>query len=141
LSNTVIPPQDPATVDKNWPEGTVPAGMANYLAEAREKWQITPVPDAGGYIGGPYFKIVIAGTTRALAATTDAELNVVPVFTGAPEQLWRFDQLADGTWRIMPKAIPNWSAPMALSAVGASFATLDKFNPASDMQRWLLKTP
>ena len=141
LSNTVIPPQDPATVDKNWPEGTVPAGMANYLAEAREKWQITPVADAGGYIGGPYFKIVIAGTTRALAATTDAELNVVPVFTGAPEQLWRFDQLADGTWRIMPKAIPNWSAPMALSAVGASFATLDKFNPASDMQRWLLKTP
>jgi len=141
LSNRVIPDQQAAQVDKNWPAGTVDAGMANYLAEARQKWQITPVPDAGGYIGGPYFKITIAGTDRALAATTDAELAVIPAFTGAPEQLWRFDQLTDGTWRIMPKAIPNWPQPMALSAVGSSFATLDKFNSHSDMQRWLLKTP
>lgn len=137
----VIPDQTAADVSKNWPAGTVNAGMSNYLCQAQQKWQITPVPDAGGYIGGPYFKITIAGTERALAATADAELAVVPAFTGAPEQLWRFDQLADGSWRIMPKAIPNSSQPMALSAVGASFATLSKFDPKSDMQHWLLKTP
>lgn len=141
LSRAVIPSQEAAQVEKNWPAGTVDAGMANYLAEARQQWRITPVPEAGGYLGGPYFKITIAGTTRALAATADAELAVVPAFTGAPEQLWRFDQLTDGTWRIMPKAIPNWPQPMALSAVGASFATLDKFDPHSDMQRWRLITP
>ena len=29
-----------------------------------------------------------------------------PPSPGGPEQLWRIDQLADGTWRIMPKSIP-----------------------------------
>ena len=137
----VIPDQTAADVSKNWPTGTVNAGMSNYMAQAQQKWQIAPVPDAGGYIGGPYFKITIAGTDRALAATGDGELAVAPAFTSAPEQLWRFDQLADGSWRIMPKAIPNATEPMALSAVGASFATLSKFDAKSDMQHWLLNTP
>ncbi|MGH9587056.1 MAG: family 43 glycosylhydrolase, partial [Acidobacteriaceae bacterium] len=118
-----IPDQDAAQVDKNWPAGKVDAGMSNYLCEVQQKWQITPLPDAGGYPGSPYFKITIAGTDRTLTATTDAELAVLPAFTGAPEQLWRIDQLADGTWRIEPKAIPNSHERMALSAVGASFAT------------------
>ena len=72
--------------------------------------------NAGGYPGSPYFKITIAGTDRALAATADAELVVVPAFTGAPEQLWRIDQLADGTYRLMPKRVPN--ANGAAGAVG-----------------------
>jgi arabinan endo-1,5-alpha-L-arabinosidase len=66
---------------------------------------------------------------------------VLSAFTGAPEQLWRLDQLADGSWRIMPKAIPNSKEALALSAVGSSSATLSKFDPASDKQHWLLKTP
>ncbi len=136
-----IPDQDAAQVDKDWPAGNVDAGMSNYLCQAQQKWQITPVPDAGGYPGSPYFKITIAGTDRTLAATADAELVVRPAFTGAPEQLWRFDQLADGSWRIMPKAVPGSQQALALSAVGASFATLSKFDPKSDKQRWLLKTP
>jgi len=37
--------------------------------------------------------------------------------------------------------MPKSSTTMALSAVGSSFATLAKFDPASDKQRWLLKTP
>ena len=49
----------------------------------------------------------MAGTDRALAATADAEVITVPAFTGAPEQLWRIDQLTDGTYRIMPKVVPN----------------------------------
>jgi arabinan endo-1,5-alpha-L-arabinosidase len=115
--------------------------MANYLCQAQQKWTITPVPNAGGYLGSPYFKITIAGTNRALSVSNDAELVVVPTFTGSPEQLWRFDQLADGTWRIMPKAVPNSTQMLALSAIGSSFATLEKFDPKSDKQRWLLKTP
>jgi arabinan endo-1,5-alpha-L-arabinosidase len=55
--------------------------------------------------------------------------------------LWRIDQLPDGSWRIMPKSIPNSKETLALSAVGSSFATLSKFDPKSDKQRWLLKTP
>ncbi len=73
--------------------------------------RFAPAPNAGGYPGSPYFKITIAGTNRALAATEDAELVVLPEFTGAPEQLWRIDQLADGSYRIMPKAVPNSKEP------------------------------
>jgi len=69
------------------------------------------------------------------------ELITVPAFTGASEQLWRFDQLTDGSWRIMPKEISGMKEPLALSAIGSSFATLSKFDPASDKQRWTLKAP
>ena len=55
--------------------------------------------------------------------------------------LWRLDQLADGTYRIMPKAVPNSRDTLALSAVGSSAATLATFKPDSDRQRWVLKTP
>ena len=136
-----IPPQDVAQVSAEWPAGNIDVRMANYLCQAQQKWAITPVPDAGGYPGSPYFKIPIAGTGRVLAASADAELVALPAFTGGPEQLWRLDQLADGSWRIMPKQVPNSSNALALSAVGSSFATLAKYDPKSDKQRWLLKTP
>ena len=136
-----IPPQDTAQVAANWPAGNVDVRMANYLCQAQQKWTITAVPNAGGYPGSPYFKITIAGTERALAATADAELVALPAFTGGSEQLWRLDQLADGTWRIMPKSVPNSGAALVLSAVGGSFATLANFDPKSEKQRWLLKTP
>lgn len=136
-----IPPQDVAEVSKNWPAGNLDVRMANYLVQAQQKWTIAAVPDAGGYPGSPYFKITVAGTDRTLAATGDAELVVLPAFTGGPEQLWRVDQLADGTWRIMPKSVPNSKESFALSATGSSFATLGKFDPNSDRHRWLFKTP
>jgi len=140
-SGGVIPPQDVAQVSANWPAGNIAPRLGNYLVQAQQKWSITPAPNAGGYPGSPYFRINIAGTDRTLAATADAELIVLPAFTGAPEQLWRIEQLSDGTWRIMPKSIPKSAQPLALSAVGSSFATLSKFDPSSDKQRWMLKTP
>jgi arabinan endo-1,5-alpha-L-arabinosidase len=136
-----IPPQDAAHVAANWPTGSIDVGLSPYMLQAQQKWTVTPVADAGGYPGSPYFKITIAGTDRTLAATDDAELVVVPTFTGAPEQLWRIDQLTDGTYRVMPKHVPQSNEPMALSAVGSSTPTLARFNPASDRQRWLFKTP
>ena len=136
-----IPPQDVAEVSKSWPAGNIDVRMAIYLCQAQQKWANAAVPNAGGYPGSPYFKITIAGTDRALAATGDAELVVLPAFTGGPEQLWRLDQLADGSWRIIPKSIPNSKETLLLSAVGRSFATLAKFDPKSEKQRWLFKTP
>jgi arabinan endo-1,5-alpha-L-arabinosidase len=132
-----IPAQDVAEVSKNWPAGNIDVRMANYLCQAQQKWAITAVPNGGGYPGSPYFKITIAGTDRTLAASEDAELVVLPAFTAGPGQLWRIEQLPDGAWRIMPKS----KQPFALSAVGSSFATLAKFDPKSDQQRWLIKTP
>jgi arabinan endo-1,5-alpha-L-arabinosidase len=139
--NTAIPAQDAAQVSASWPSGTVDVRMAPYMLQAQQKWTVTPVANAGGYPGSPYFKITIAGTDRVLTATEDQELVVLAAFSGRPEQLWRIDQLADGTYRVMPKSIPNSKEPLALSAVGSSTPTLARFTPDSDRQRWLFKTP
>jgi arabinan endo-1,5-alpha-L-arabinosidase len=133
--------QDVAEVSMKWPTSNVDVRMGNYMCQAQQKWAIEPVADAGGYLGSPYFKITIAGTTRTLAATEGGELVALPDFTGSAEQLWRFDQLADGSWRMMPKAVPNTRDPFVLSAVGSSFATLARSDSQSEKQRWLIKTP
>ena len=138
---TPIPAQELAQVSTNWPAGNIDIRMGDYLFRPHQKWTITPVPNAGGYPGSPYFKIAIAGTDRTLAATADGEVVAVPAFTGGPEQLWRIDQLTDGTYRIMPKSVPNSKEPMALTAVGGSTPTLAKFDPKSDKARWNFKKP
>jgi arabinan endo-1,5-alpha-L-arabinosidase len=136
-----IPAQDAAQVSAAWPAAPINLRMAPYMVQAQQAWTITAAANAGGYPGSQFFKITVAGTERALAATKDRELVVLPSFSGAPEQLWRIDQLTDGTFRIMPKAVPDSTEPLALSAVGSSMPTLALFNPVSDRQRWFLKTP
>ncbi|HEY6123760.1 MAG TPA: family 43 glycosylhydrolase [Steroidobacteraceae bacterium] len=131
--------QDPAQVAANWTSASG-VRLAPAMLQAQQKWVIAPVANAGGYPGAPYFRITIAGTERSLTATTGGELSAAS-FTGAPEQLWRIDQLADGSYRIGPKSIPGISETMVLSAVGSSMPTLSRFNPASDRQRWLLGAP
>jgi len=138
---TPIPPQDVAVVSTNWPNSQLGIRIGDYMLSAHQKWTVTAVTNAGGYLGSPYFKITIAGTERTLAATDDAEVIAVPTFTGKPEELWRIDQLTDGTFRIMPKAVPNAKEPLALTAVGASTPTLAKFDPKSDKARWNFRTP
>ncbi len=133
--------QDVATVSKDWPAGPIGVRLGDYIIRPHQQWRIAPVADAGGYPGSPYFKITIAGTERALVATADAELGTVPAFTGAPEQLWRIDQLTDGTYRIMPKAVPNRKGAYALTAVGASTISLVEFDPAGDKARWTFRAP
>ena len=140
-TSSPIPPQDVAEVSKNWPAGNIDIRMSNYMCQAQQKWTVTPVANAGGYLSSPYFKITISGTDHALAVGEDGELVALPAFTGGNEQLWRLDQLTDGTWRVMPKSASPGKELLTLSAVGSSFATLAKFNPAGDKQRWLFKTP
>jgi arabinan endo-1,5-alpha-L-arabinosidase len=136
-----IPAQDVSQISTNWPPGSLAVRLANYLCQAQQKWSVTAVANAGGYLGSPYFKICIAGTARPLAATEDGELVALPAFTGGPGQLWRMDQLTDGTWRIMSKVGSKTAESLTLSAIGSSSATLARFNPDGDKQRWLFKTP
>ena len=104
-----------------------------------QRWTITAVPDAGGYLGGPYFKIAIEGTGRVLAATTGAEVIALPEFTGAPEQLWRIEQLTDGTYRMMPKSIPGCNEPYVLVSIADSTPTLARYDFASDNCKWVFR--
>lgn len=119
-----------------WPEGDIDVRIGDYMFRPHQRWTITAVPEAGGYLGGPYYKIVIEGTNRALAATADAEVIAVPEFTGAPEQLWRIEQLTDGTYRIMPKQVPGTDEELVLVSVADSTPSLGKFDMNSDNSQW-----
>ncbi len=138
---TPIPAQGLAEDSKDWPTGNIGIRLGDYLFRPHQTWTITPVANVGGYPGSPYFKITIAGTDRTLAATADGEVVAVPHFTGSPEQLWRIDQLTDGTYRIMPKSVPGSSEPLVLTAVGHSTPTLARFDAKSDKGRWNFQTP
>jgi len=144
------PPTGPVTPVANqtleqdqavWPHGPIEVDINDYMARPHQVWTITPVPDAGGYPGSPYFKITIAGTERVLQATASREVETVSNFTGAPAQLWRIDQLTDGSYRILPKLVPGASEPLALTAVGASTPALVRFDATSDRSKWNFKKP
>jgi arabinan endo-1,5-alpha-L-arabinosidase len=133
-----VPSQQLADVIKTWPNGNIGVRIGDYMGRPHQKWTITPVAGEG-HFGGPYYKIVITGTDRALAATANAELITVPAFTGAPEQLWRIDQLTDGSYRIMPKVVPDSNKKLALVSSGDSSPTLAAFDFNSDNSKWYFK--
>lgn len=136
----VIEEQKLEDVEAGWPDGAVDIRIGDYLGRPHQKWEISAVPEAGGYLGGQYYKIVIAGTSRALAATEEREVTAVPEFTGAPEQLWRIEQLTDGTYRIMPKAVPGCTEQLVLVSVADSTPSLGKFDFNSDNSKWNFRT-
>lgn len=122
-----------------WPKNNIPVRIGDYMFRPHQRWTITPVAEAGGTLCGPYFKILIEGTERALAATADKELTTVPVFSSTDEQLWRIEQLTDGTFRIMPKAIPGQAGlntKYVLYSIADSTPTLAEYDFNSDNSKW-----
>ena len=130
-----------------WPAGNIPVRCGDYMFRPHQRWTVTPVeptatdggPLSGGYLSNPYFKIVIEGTDRALAATADLELTTVPQFTGSDEQLWRIEQLVDGTFRIMPKRIPGRdgiNTSYVLYSAADSTPTLALYDFSTDNSKW-----
>ena len=130
-----------------WPQGDIPVRCGDYMFRPHQRWTVTPVepatadggPLSGGYLSNPYFKIVIEGTERALAATADLELTTVPQFTGADEQLWRIEQLTDGTFRIMPKHIPGRegiNTRYVIYSAADSTPTLAVYDFSTDNSKW-----
>ncbi len=138
---TPVQVPDAAEVSKNWPTGNIDLNIGDYMLAAQQKWTVSPVADAGGSPDAPYYKIVIAGTTRALAATADKEIVTVPEFSGKAEELWRIEQLSDGTSRITPKQVPGTQDELVLTAIGGSTPSLAKFDPKSDKSRWNFRNP
>ena len=130
-----VPAQELAQVQANWPSGNIDLRIGDFMSRPHQKWTITPVACRSRA------RSSALRTDRALASTADNEVVTVPAFTGAPEQLWRIDQLIDGTYRIMPKSILNSREPVALTAAGRSTPTLARFDPKSDKARWSFKKP
>lgn len=123
----------------SWPQGEIPVRISDYMFRPHQRWTITAVPEKGGYLSNPYFKITIAGTERALAATADKEVTTVPNYSGEDSQLWRIEQLTDGTFRIMPKVIPGVegiNTRYVLYSAGDSTPTLAEYDFSSDNSKW-----
>ncbi len=110
-----------------------------YLIRAPQKWVVSPA-------GGGCFQIALVESNQALGgASADSEagrkagaVEVAP-FTGADSQLWRIDQLSDGSYRIATKA-----SKLALTAtvrinLGNGIA-LQSFT-GDDTQRWVVTAP
>ena len=135
-----IPNQTLEEVVGTWPEGDIPARVGDWMNRPHQRWSVTAVPEAGGYLGGQYYKIQIEGTDRVLAAAEGAEVVTVPEFTGAPEQLWRIEQLTDGTYRIMPKAVPGCARQYVLTSVADSTPSLAEYDFESDNCKWIFKS-
>lgn len=131
-----LPMQTLADVIDTWPQGDITVRTSDYMARPHQKWSITAVPEAGGYLTSPYFKITIDGTNRTLAATSDLELTTVPQYTGDDSQLWRIEQLTDGTYRIMPKAVPGHTGNYAIVSIADSTPTLAPYDFSSPNAKW-----
>lgn len=134
-----VPNQTLQEVIGKWPEGDIPVRIGDYMFRPWQRWNVQPVNDVPGYLGNTYFKIVIEGTERALCATADCEVSTVPKFTGDDAQLWRIEQLTDGTFRLMPKAIPGRegiNTKMCLYSAGDSTPTLAEYDFGSDNSKW-----
>ena len=58
------------------------------------------------------------------------------LFTGADEQLWRIEQLTDGTFRILTKVACACGKQMALVCTGDSTVALGEFDFGSDNSKW-----
>ena len=128
----VHPNQTLEEVAAGWPEGDIAARIGDWMNRPHQRWTLTVVPEAGGYLGGQYYKIQIEGTEKTLTATEDIDVKVAPEFTGADSQLWRIEQCIDGTYRIMPKSNPGY----VLSSPADSTPSLAKWDFNSDNCKW-----
>jgi len=127
-----------AQVQGSWPAGDIAVRCSDYMFRPWQKWQLQPT--GKGTIAGPLFTIRIEGTNRALTATADLEL-IAKDFANLDEQLWRVEQLTDGTYRIMPYVIPGKgkNQKYCLYSAGDTTPTLAEYDFKSDNSKWNLR--
>jgi arabinan endo-1,5-alpha-L-arabinosidase len=81
-------------------------------------------------------KITLSGAGRALSAGDNGQLSSVESFTGGDDQLWRIDQLVDGSYRIQSKG-----SAQALTAGPRNSLALAPFDANNNAQKWLILAP
>ena len=131
-----IPVQTLQEVQDKWPEGEVPVRIGDYMFRPWQKWDVART--GKGTVAGPLYAIHISGTNRALTATDKLEVTTKE-FAGLDEQLWRIEQLTDGTYRIMPYVIPGQEGKnqkYCLYSAGDSTPTLAEYDFNSDNSKW-----
>jgi arabinan endo-1,5-alpha-L-arabinosidase len=102
---------------------------ARYLVHDNQKWTVTPA-------GGGLCKISSVAGENALAA--DETVDVAP-FTGENHQLWKIDQLDDGSYRIASR-INNLALTATINKNTPNHIALQSFT-GDDAQRWVITAP
>ena len=136
---TTLETQKLADVEKTWPQGEAGVRISDFMFRPNQSWKIEPVEGKGGYLGNPYFKITIEGTNRTLTAAKDFTVVAKTEFTGEDTQLWRIEQLTDGTYRIMPKRLAGENSDntkYVLYSIGDSTPVLHEYDFESDNSKW-----
>lgn len=126
----------------SWPKGDITVECNDYMFRPNQKWNITRAEGTGGYLGNPYYKIQIAGTDRTLTVGDDLGLKATESFSGSDYQLWRIEQLTDGTYRIMPKRLPGHkeaNTSYVLFSIGDCTPVLARYDFSSDNSKWNLR--
>ena len=135
-----VPNQTLDEVKDTWPEGDIAVRCGDYMFRPWQRWQVVPVPQCGGTLCGPLYVIRIAGTNRVLTATDRLEVTTSEQDNlGNDYQLWRIEQLTDGTYRIMPYAIPGQEGrnnKFCLYSAGDSTPTLAPYDFSTDNSKW-----
>lgn len=131
--------QQLSDVESEWPKDEIGVRNGDFMVRPHQQWAITAVDSVGGFLGQPYYKITIANTNRALTATKDGNVITKPEFDGSDEQLWQIDQLTDGTFRIMSKAVSASGKRLSLISIADSTPTLGNFDFNSDNSKWSLR--
>jgi len=111
---------------------------ARYFVRDYQKWTITPA-------GGGFYKIINVANGNVLEnglglVGYGEAVDVVP-FTGADVQLWKIDQLADGSYRIVPQGgINKLALTTTIKIKPGNGIALQSFT-GDDTQRWVITEP
>jgi len=104
--------------------------LADYLLHDGQKWSIA-------LAGGGFYKIVAVQDALALTAGPDGGLAAAP-YSGGEGQLWKIDELTDGSYRIQSKA---GGRALTLKQTGESTSIDLQAFTDQDTQRWQIVAP
>ncbi len=107
-----------------------PVQTARYLVRGSQNWTVTPA-------GGGDYKTLNLQSGRALTAA-GAIVNTSP-FAGEDNQLWKIDQLSDGSYRLATKA-DRLSLTATINLKPGNGVARQPFT-GDDAQRWIITAP
>lgn len=104
-----------------------------YLARAPQQWKLSPAGGGLYHITSLYGELALGGAEGRPEAVDFAP------FTGAGNQLWKIDQLADGSYRVANPRTKRALTATVRVAPGNGVA-LEPFS-SDDAQRWAIVAP